>query len=110
MRRDVFQAIADPTRRAIIGMLAHKALNVNDVAGQFAISRPAISKHMKILTECGLVTIKRRGRENYCQADFGKLKEVADWTARYQKFWTEKLDALGAFLDLESEQNDQKEM
>ncbi|MES2807467.1 MAG: metalloregulator ArsR/SmtB family transcription factor [Bacteroidota bacterium] len=105
LRRDVFQAIADPTRREIIGMLAHKSLNINNVADEFAISRPAISKHMKILTECGLVTITKQGRENYCHADFGKLKEVADWTARYQKFWTEKLDALGAFLDLENEQN-----
>lgn len=108
MRRDVFQAIADPTRREIIGMLAQQSLNVNNVADQFAISRPAISKHMKILTECGLVTITKQGREHYCHADFGKLKEVADWTARYQKFWTEKLDALGAFLEMEKKQDEQK--
>jgi DNA-binding transcriptional ArsR family regulator len=105
MRRDVFQAIADPTRREIIGLLAHQSLNLNNVAEQFDISRPAISKHMKILTECGLVTITQQGRERYCHADFGKLKQVADWTARYQKFWTGKLDALGAFLEKEQRQN-----
>jgi DNA-binding transcriptional ArsR family regulator len=108
MRRDVFQAIADPTRREIIGMLAQQSLNLNNVADQFAISRPAISKHMKILTECGLVTVTQQGRERYCHADFGKLKEVADWTARYQKFWTEKLDALGAFLEIEKHQTNKK--
>jgi Predicted transcriptional regulators len=101
MRRDVFQAIADPTRREIIGMLAQQSLNLNNVADQFSISRPAISRHIKILTECGLVTITQQGRERFCHADFGKLKQVADWTARYQKFWTEKLDALGAFLEQE---------
>jgi len=108
MRRDVFQAIADPTRRAIIGMLAQQSLNLNNVADQFSISRPAISKHMKILTECGLVTITQQGRERYCHADFGKLKQVADWTAKYQEFWTEKLDALGAFLDKEKQQSPNK--
>lgn len=105
MRRDVFQAIADPTRREIIGMLAQQSLNVNNVADQFAISRPAISRHMKILTECGLVTITQQGRERYCHADLGKLKEVAEWTARYQKFWSGKLDALGAFLDKDKQQD-----
>jgi DNA-binding transcriptional ArsR family regulator len=108
MRRDVFQAIADPTRRDIIGLLAQNSLNLNDVAGRFDISRPAISKHIKILTECGLVTITQQGRERYCHADFGKLKQVADWTARYQKFWTEKLDALGAFLEKEQNQTNKK--
>jgi DNA-binding transcriptional ArsR family regulator len=108
MRRDVFQAIADPTRREIIGMLAQQSLNLNNVADQFNISRPAISKHIKILTECGLVTITQQGRERYCHADFGKLKQVADWTARYQKFWTEKLDALGAFLEQDKKQSPTK--
>jgi len=108
MRRDVFQAIADPTRREIIGMLASQSLNLNNVADQFNISRPAISKHIKILTECGLITITQQGRERYCHADFGKLKQVADWTAKYQKFWTEKLDALGAFLEKEKQQTNKK--
>ena len=68
MRRDVFQAIADPTRREIISMIAHQSLNLNSVAEKFQQSRPAISKHIKILTECGLVEIKQQGRERYCEA------------------------------------------
>lgn len=103
MRRDVFQAIADPTRRDIIGLLARQPLKLNAVADQFPISRPAISKHMKILTECGLVTITQQGRERYCHADLARLKQVAEWTARYQQFWTEKLDALGTFLEKEKQ-------
>jgi DNA-binding transcriptional ArsR family regulator len=101
MRRDVFQAIADPTRRDIIGLLAQQPLNLNNVADQFKISRPAISKHIRILTECGLVTITQQGRERHCHANLGKLKQVADWTEKYQKFWGEKLDALGSFLEKE---------
>ncbi|QEE50467.1 winged helix-turn-helix transcriptional regulator [Flavobacterium alkalisoli] len=101
MRRDVFQAIADPTRREIINMLAKKELNLNAVADNFSISRPAISKHIKILTECGLVVIKQQGRERYCRAELKKLKEVAEWTERYKEFWNQKLDALGSFLENE---------
>ncbi len=103
MRRDVFQAIADPTRREIIGVLSQQTLNLNNVAERFKISRPAISKHIKILTECGLISITKQGRERYCRTDLGKLKQVADWTAKYQKFWNEKLDALGDFLAKEQE-------
>ena len=107
MRRDVFQAIADPTRREIIGMLSQQSLNLNNVADQFNISRPAISKHIKILTECGLITITKRGRERYCHAELKQLKQVAEWTARYQKFWNEKLDALGDFLAKEQQNKNQ---
>jgi len=99
MRRDVFQAIADPTRRKIIELLAVKALTLNAVADKFDISRPAISKHVKILAECGLITIKKQGRERYCYADFSRLKEVADFAERYRAFWTQKLDALDAMLN-----------
>lgn len=99
MRRDVFQAIADPTRREIINLLAHQTLNLNAVADNFDISRPAVSKHIKILTECGLIVINQQGRERYCRAELNKLKEVAEWTARYREFWNDKLDALGSFLD-----------
>jgi DNA-binding transcriptional ArsR family regulator len=99
MRRDVFQAIADPTRRAIINMLAHESLNLNAVANNFDVSRPAISKHIKILTECGLVTIRQEGRERYCDAKLDKLNEVADWVEQYKQFWNEKLDALEIYLN-----------
>ena len=94
MRRDVFQAIADPTRRAIIDLLSEKEMNLNAVAGQFPVSRPAISKHIRILSECGLVVIRREGRERYCEVRLKKLKEVARWTEQYEQFWTAKLDAL----------------
>lgn len=98
MRRDVFQAIADPTRREIIQLLSKKSLNLNAVAENFDISRPAVSKHIRILTECGLVTIVQQGRERYCQADLHKLKTVSDWIEQYKMFWTKKLDALENFL------------
>ncbi|MGN6181704.1 MAG: ArsR/SmtB family transcription factor, partial [Mucilaginibacter sp.] len=106
MRRDVFQAIADPTRREIINLIAHQSLNLNSIADNFKVSRPAISKHIKILTECGLVTIRQEGREHYCSMDFRQFKEVSDWIEQYRIFWTEKLDALGRFLENEIK-NDQ---
>ncbi|MEO7531256.1 MAG: metalloregulator ArsR/SmtB family transcription factor [Sediminibacterium sp.] len=99
MRRDVFQAIADPTRREIINLLAHQSLNLNSVADQFNVSRPAISKHIKILTECGLVIIKQQGRERYCEAKLDKLNDVSDWVAKYRKFWTTKLNSLERYLE-----------
>ena len=99
MRRDVFQAIADPTRREIISMIAHQTLNLNSIADKFQVSRPAISKHIKILTECGLITIKQHGRERHCEAKLRKLNEVSDWVEQYRKFWTHKLDALEVYLD-----------
>lgn len=98
MRRDVFQAIADPTRRAIINMIANQPMNLNAVAERFDISRPAISKQIKILTQCGLVTIEQRGRERYCEAKLQKLNEVSEWVEQYRTFWNQKLDALEDFL------------
>lgn len=98
MRRDVFQAIADPTRREILNLIAHQPLNLNAVAANFAISRPAISQHIKILTDCGLLNIKKEGRERFCEVKFQKLREVADWANQYQKFWENKLDALDQHL------------
>jgi DNA-binding transcriptional ArsR family regulator len=98
MRRDVFQAIADPTRREIIGLLSNQSMNLNTVAERFDVSRPAISKHIKILTECGLITIQQQGRERYCEVKLNKLHEVSDWVEQYRKFWTAKLDALDAYL------------
>ena len=99
MRRDVFQAIADPTRREIINMVAHQSLHLNSVAEKFDVSRPAISKHIKILTECGLITIKQQGRHRYCEAKLDKLNEVSGWVEKYRKLWTQKLDALEVYLD-----------
>ena len=101
MRRDVFQAIADPTRREIINMIAHKSLNIHSVAENFDVSRTAVYKHVKILTECGLVEIRQQGRERYCEAKLQKLNEVSQWIEQYRIFWTKKLDALENFLALE---------
>ncbi len=99
MRRDVFQAIADPNRRAIIQLLSKNRLTLNGVADNFDISRPAISKHIKILAECGLIVITQQGRERYCEAKLQKLNEVSKWIEEYRVFWTDKLDALEEFLE-----------
>lgn len=99
MRRDVFQAIADPNRRAMINLLAGNQMTLNGVADHFKISRPAVSKHIKILTECGLITIKQQGRERVCEARLEKLDEVSTWINQYKKFWTAKLDALEQYLE-----------
>ena len=97
-RRDVFQAIADPTRRAIIALLAGQTLTLNAVAENFRISQPAVSKHMRILMECGLVEIVKQGRERHCSARLQALQEVAQWAAQYRIFWTDKLDKLEDLL------------
>jgi len=99
MRRDVFQAISDPTRREIIGLLSKQSLNLNSVADNFDVSRPAISKHIKILTECGLVIITQKGRERYCEAKLDKLNEVSVWVEKYKEFWNRKLDALENYIE-----------
>jgi len=99
LRRDVFQAISDPTRRGIIDLLSNQSLNLNAVVGHFDISRPAISKHIRILSECGLITVRQEGRERYCKANLQKLKEVDQWLNHFRKLWNVKLDALGDFLE-----------
>jgi DNA-binding transcriptional ArsR family regulator len=98
MRRDVFQAIADPTRREILNMIAHQSLNVNAVAGSFDVSRTAIYKHVKILTECGLVVMKQNGRERFCEAKLKQLSIVSDWVEQYRKIWTSRFDNLDNYL------------
>ncbi len=98
MRRDVFQGIADPTRRAILGRLTKEKLNLTTVADSFDISRQSVTKHIKILIECGLVTIEKQGRERYCQAKPEKLKEVAQWVEEFKKFWGESFDRLDDYL------------
>lgn len=98
MRRDIFQAIADPNRRAIIGLLSNQKLTVNAVAEHFPISRPAISRHIKILKECGLVVVRKQGRERYCEARLEPLNEVAKWVEQSQKVWDQRLDRLDEYL------------
>lgn len=99
IRRDVFQAIADPVRRDILNMLTHKQLNLNSIAGNFDISRPAVSQHIKILTECGLVVIEQQGRERYCYLQPKKMSEVSDWLEPFRKLWVERYSKLDALLE-----------
>ena len=98
-RRDVFQAIADPTRRAIIGLLAGPTLTANAISENFNISQPAVSKHMRILTECGLVVVVKKGRERHCTARLGALEEVTKWAEQYRRFWDGRLDILENLLN-----------
>jgi DNA-binding transcriptional ArsR family regulator len=98
-RRDVFQAIADPTRREIINLVAYQSLNLNAIAENFDVSRPAISQHIKILTECGLIIINKQGRERYCEARLQKLNQVSDWIEQYRKLWAAKFDELDNVLE-----------
>lgn len=98
IRRDVFQAIADPTRRAIIDMVAQQPLNLNSVAGQFDMSRQAVSLHVKILTECGLIIIRQEGRERYCEAKLEGLHEVSEWVEQFKQYFEMKLDSLENYL------------
>lgn len=99
MRRDVFQAIADPTRRDIINLIAKKSLTPNAVADNFDVSRQAISKHIKILTECGLIMISQQGRERYCYIQAEKLNEVTDWISDFRKIWDKRFDKLDTILE-----------
>lgn len=98
-RRDVFQAIADPTRREIINLIAHQSQNLNSIADNFNVSRQAISLHIKILNECGLISITQQGRERYCEVKLKPLKQVSSWIDQYRKLWEERLDAMDDILD-----------
>jgi DNA-binding transcriptional ArsR family regulator len=98
MRRDVYQAIADPTRRDIINYIAGQTLTANAVAEGFDVSRQAISKHIKILSECGLIAIQQIGRERYCSVQPAKLSEVTEWIESFRKTWDEKFNKLDKLL------------
>ena len=98
IRRDVFQAIAAPTRRGIIDLVAFQSLNLNSIAEKFDVSRPAISQHIKLLTECGLIVIRKQGRERYCEARLQQLNEVSYWIERYRKLWAGRYEALDDLL------------
>jgi len=105
-RRDVYQAIADPTRRAIISMIANQPQNVNAIAENFDISRQAISLQLKILTDCGLVKMRQRGRDRVCEAQLDKLSEVSVWVDQYRQHWERKLDAMETYIEkLKKERN-----
>src|SRR5690606_15625802 len=99
MRRDVFQAIADPIRRYIIELLSKESLSVNEVAEKFEISRPAISKHLKILNECGIIDFNQIGRERFCLIQPKKLIPVFLWIKQYNKLWEDKIDSFENYIN-----------
>jgi DNA-binding transcriptional ArsR family regulator len=98
MRRDVFQAIADPTRRAIIALLALQAMTPNALAEHFDTTRQAVSKHLRILTECELVKQEHQGREIYYQLEIEKMKEIDEWMEQYRKIWEARFEQLDEVL------------
>ena len=97
-RRDVFQAIADPTRRMIIQRLSGGALNIGQIVDDFGITRQGIAKHLKVLHECGMVTLTQRGREQMCEARLDQLDEVADWVNESRRLWNQRFEKLDKFL------------
>ncbi|WP_299112858.1 metalloregulator ArsR/SmtB family transcription factor [uncultured Winogradskyella sp.] len=108
MRRDVFQAIADPIRRDIIELLANEALTVNEVAKKFEISRPAISKHLKILNECGIIDFNPIGRERLCLIQPQQLIPAFLWIKQYNKLWEDRIDAFENYINQIQTKNDKK--
>src|ERR1700712_2535014 len=98
MRRDIFQAIADPTRRAILALLALQAMTPNALAEHFDSSRQAVSKHIKILTECEVVKQQQTGREIYYHFNPDKMKEIDLWLERFRKLWDDRFDKLDDIL------------
>ena len=98
MRRDIFQAIADPTRRAIITLLALQAMTPNAIADNFHITRQAVSKHLRILTECELIKQEYKGREIYYQLEIDKMKEIDKWIEQFRKIWETRFNQLDKVL------------
>ena len=98
MRRDIFQAIADPTRRAIIALIAVQAMTPNAIAEHFDTTRQAVSKHLKILTECELLKQQHQGREIYYQLEIDRMKEIEKWLEQFRKIWESRFQQLDQLL------------
>ena len=98
MRRDIFQAIADPTRRAILVLIAAQAMTPNSLAEHFDTTRQAVSKHLRILTECELVKQEYQGREIYYQLEINKMKEIDKWLEQFRKIWEDRFNQLDKVL------------
>lgn len=99
MRRDIFQAIADPTRRAIIALIAMQAMTPNALAEHFDSTRQAVSKHLKVLTECELIKQEQKGREIYYKLEIDKMKEIDIWLEQFRKIWESRFDQLDNLLE-----------
>ena len=109
MKRDIFQAIADPTRRAIIALVAMQAMTPNAIAEHFDTSRQAVSKHLRILSECELVTQEQRGREIYYSLEIDKMKEIDEWLEQYRKIWESRDEQLDTLLaELKEKKNQER--
>jgi len=106
MKRDVFLAIADPTRRSIISLLSQRPHNLHSVTDHFSITRTAVSKHLKILIECGVVEMQKEGREHNFNAALKGLKEVVTWAEQYKQFWNTRFDRLESYLEEEDGQTE----
>jgi DNA-binding transcriptional ArsR family regulator len=98
MRRDIFQAIADPTRRAILVLIALQAMTPNAIAENFDSTRQAVSKHLRILTECELVKQEQKGREIYYSLEIDKMKEIDKWIEQFRKIWETRFNQLDKLL------------
>lgn len=108
MRRDIFQAIADPTRRAIIALIALQAMTPNAIAENFNTTRQAVSKHLRILTECELVKQEQQGREIYYSLEIEKIKEVDKWIEQFRKIWETRFNQLDdILLTIKNKKNEQ---
>ncbi|RXF68146.1 ArsR/SmtB family transcription factor [Arcticibacter tournemirensis] len=108
-RRDVYQAIADPTRRAIISLIAAQPHNVNSIAEKFEMTRQAVSLHVGILEECGLITIKQQGRDRFCEAKLDQLDEVATWVEQSKKLWVRRFETLDQYLETVKTKSNEKQ-
>ena len=109
MKRDVFQAIADPTRRAIIALIALQAMTPNAIAEHFATSRQAVSKHLRVLTECELVHQEQKGREIFYSLEIDKMKEIDEWLEQYRQIWEGRYQQLDALLAELKQQQEKQE-
>jgi DNA-binding transcriptional ArsR family regulator len=107
-RRDIFQAIADPTRRAIIALIAVQAMTPNALAEHFNTSRQAVSKHVKVLTECELVRQEQQGREIYYSLELDKMKEIDKWLTQFRKLWETRFNQLDNVLSIMKKQKNGK--
>ena len=108
MKRDIFQAIADPTRRAIIALIALQAMTPNALAENFHTTRQAVSKHLRILTECELVTQEYKGREIYYSLKLEKMQEIDEWLEQYRKIWKARFEQLDDMLAAIKKQKEEK--